>query len=100
MQAVLEERVVYQELLDKADPKKDIYPQGFMKYTKDELDIMARNQANINNITHQQWAVWMTGTNYIESEWDSYVESVYNAGLAENLEIRQRAFDEYLKSLD
>jgi len=100
MQAVLEERVVYQELLDKADPKKDIYPQGFMKYTKDELDIMARNQANINNITHQQWAIWMTGTNDIESEWDSYVESVYNAGLAENLEIRQRAFDEYLKSLD
>lgn len=100
MQAVIKEREFYQELLDKADPKKDIYPQGFVKYTKDELDIMARNQANINNITHQQWAIWMTGTNDIESEWDSYVESVYNAGLAENLEIRQRAFDEYLKSLD
>ena len=39
-----------------------------MKYTKDELDIMARNQANINNITHQQWAV-DDSTNDIESEW-------------------------------
>jgi len=100
MQAVLKEREPYQALLDKADLKKDMYPQIFMKYTRDELSTLAMNQANINNITHQQWAIWMTGTADIESEWNSYVEQVYKAGLEENLKIRQRAYDEFIKTLN
>ncbi|MDF2908498.1 MAG: hypothetical protein K0R34_3819, partial [Herbinix sp.] len=31
--------------------------------------------------------------------WDAYVESVNSAGLPQILEIRQTAFDEYLKSV-
>lgn len=100
MQAVLEERTYYQDILDKAELKKDMYPQSFMKYSEDDLNMMAMNQANIDNITHQQWALWMTSTNDIESEWDSYVEKVYNSGLTENLKIRQKAYDEYMKTID
>lgn len=59
---------------------------------------MALTQANINNIIDNQWSLWMTGEQDIDSTWDAYVESVNNAGLPQILEIRQAAFDEYLKS--
>lgn len=99
MQVVLEEKGVYQELLDKIDPKTNQYPQIFMKYSKDDTNTIAINQANIKNITEQQWATWMTTTVDIEKEWDTYVKNANNAGLTETLEIRQKAYDEYLKSL-
>lgn len=57
------------------------------------------NQTNINNITGPKWAEWITEGG-IEEEWDAYVESVYAAGLQQNLDIRQAAFEKYLETLD
>lgn len=95
MTYALEERKVYDDVLAKAD-ETDTYPQMFMKYSQEDQNTMALTQANINQIINNQWSLWMTGEADIESTWDSYVQSVYDAGLEQVLEIRQKAFDAYL----
>lgn len=97
MTYALEERKTYDDIIAKASVS-DTYPQMFMKYTEEDRNTMALTQANINNIIDNQWSLWMTGEQDIDSTWDTYVESVNNAGLPQILEIRQAAFDEYLKS--
>lgn len=95
MENALNERTVYDEALAKNN--EDIYyPHLFMKYTDEEQNTMAMNQANINNIIDNKWSLWITGEADIDAEWDSYVDSVKGAGLDEVLKIRQGAFDKYL----
>lgn len=89
------QREVYQEALERVSGDS-IYPQFFMKYTADETSTLSMNQANIGNITSQQLAAWITGEGDVDAEWDAFVQSVNNAGLTQNLEIRQAAFDNYL----
>ena len=98
MTFALEERETYNDVIAKASTS-DTYPQMFMKYTEEDRNTMALTQANINNIIDNQWSLWMTGEQDIDSTWDSYVASVESAGLPQILEIRQKAFDEYLKSV-
>ena len=96
MQAVNEEKSVYDPLFEDLD-SQDIYPALFMKYSADDTNTLAMNQANINNITDQTWAAWISDSSRdIDAEWDAYVESVMSAGLSQNLEIRQAAFETYL----
>ena len=68
----------------------------FMKYSTDDQNTLAMDQANITTITHNQWALRLTGESDIDADWDSYVESVNNAGLQEDLAIRQTAYDNYM----
>lgn len=68
----------------------------FMKYSTDDQNTLAMDQANITTITDNQWALWLTGESDIDADWDSYVESVNNAGLQEDLAIRQTAYDNYM----
>lgn len=99
MQNVLKEKAVYEELISKADEKTNVYPQNFMKYSTEDTNILAMNQANINNITDQKWASWLTTKADIEKEWAAYVSSVNSSGLEQNLQIRQKAYEEYLANL-
>ncbi|ULO09015.1 extracellular solute-binding protein [Paenibacillus sp. 19GGS1-52] len=99
MQSVLKEKSVYDDLLKKVDPLTNVYPQVFMKYSMEDTNAMAMNQANINNITDQKWAQWMTTNVDIDSEWNEYVTSIETSGLAQNLEIRQKAYQEYLSTV-
>ncbi len=95
MTYALKERETYNDVIAKAS-ESDTYPQMFMKYTEEELSTMTVDQANIKNIVSNQWSLWMTGEQDIDSTWDAYVESVKAAGLEEVLSIRQKAFDKYL----
>ena len=97
--ALIEERKVYADAVDRIEGN-DYYPQMAMKYSADDTNTMAMNQTNIDNITSQQLAAWITGEGDIESEWDSFVENVNNAGMTQNLEIRQKAYDSYLQTLE
>lgn len=99
MQMVTNEKQVYEKYWDKVDPKSNEYPQTFMKYSEEDTNTLAMNQANINNIFEQQTAAWVTGKGDIDKEWEAYVESINSAGMTQNLEIRQKAYDEYLKTL-
>lgn len=82
-----------------------IRAKGYLELLRDVLVPLLRCQANfwcglsnIDNITSQQLAAWITGEGDIDSDWDSFVESIKNAGLTQNLEIRQAAFDKYLET--
>ena len=100
MLRAVEEKKVYDEDLKNVDPKTNLYPQSFMKYSTEDINTMAMNQANIDNIVDQTAAAWMTDPSRdIEAEWDNYVKSVYDAGLTQNLEIRQKSYENYLSSL-
>lgn len=95
MENALTEREVYEADLAKV-PDTDLYPRDFMKYTTEEQNALAMNQANINNIIDNYWAMWVTGESDIDADWDTYVENVKNAGLEENLKLRQAAYDAYM----
>lgn len=95
MTYALEERKAVDDVIAKAT-KMDTYPQMYMKYTEADQNAMAVAQANINNIIDNQWALWLTGDQDIDSTWDAYVDSVNAAGLQDVLAIRQAAFDSFL----
>lgn len=97
MTNALEERTVYEDALNTIT-EDNYYPQLFMKYSEVDQNTLAMNQANINNIIDNYWSLWITGESDIDADWESYVESVEGAGLQQNLEIRQAAFDSYLES--
>ena len=98
MTNALKERETYADTLAKAT-QSDTYPQMFMKYSADDLNTMAVTQANITSIIDNQWSLWMTGEQDIDSTWDAYVQSVKDAGLDQILQIRQKAFDSYLSTM-
>ena len=98
MTNALKEREVYTDTLAKAT-QSDTYPQMFMKYSADDLNTLAVTQANITSIIDNQWSLWMTGEQDIDSTWDAYVQSVKDAGLDQILQIRQKAFDSYLSTM-
>ena len=95
MANALREREVYTDVLAKMSDS-DYYPGMFMQFTSDDQNTMAVAQANINNIINNQWSIWMYGQSDVESDWDAYVQSVYDAGLQEVLDIRQAAYDAYM----
>ena len=101
MQRVLEERKPLEATLDMMEEKCETYPSKFITYTTDENPDLAMAQANINNIVDQTYSAWLTEpSRNIEEEWDAYVQSVYDIGLTQNLEIRQAAYERYLASME
>jgi putative aldouronate transport system substrate-binding protein len=98
-EAIAETRLPYLEQLKLYDSKTNLYPTGdFLKYNDSDIQTLALNQANIDNLT-SRWAIWMVGQGNIESDWNGYVQSVLNSGLRQNLEIRQKVYGEYVKKL-
>ena len=94
MDNALREREAYNSTLEKVTDD-DYYPQMFMKYTEDEQNEMAVLQANVTNITDNQWGLWLVGDEDVDATWDAYVVNVEAAGLPRLLEIRQAAFNTY-----
>ena len=56
------------------------------------------NDANIGNVT-STWANWVAGKSDISKDWDGYVQKLSKAGLPQNISIRQKAYEEYLKTV-
>lgn len=101
MIGALEEKSVYDADLKSVDPKSNLYPQNFMKYAQEDINTMAMNQANIDNIADQTAAAWLTDASRdIDAEWESYVNSLNSAGLSQNLTIRQKAYERYLGEMN
>ncbi len=100
MQRVLEERKPLEATLDMMEEKCETYPSKFITYTTDENSDLAMAQANINNIVDQTYSAWLTEPSRNIEEWDAYVQSVYDIGLTQNLEIRQAAYERYLASME
>lgn len=96
MRRVLEERKPLESTLDMMDETCETYPAKFINYTIEENAELAMTQTIINNVVNQNYAEWLIdATIDISAVWDEYVQLVYDAGLAENLAIRQEAYDRY-----
>lgn len=101
MQRVLEERLPLEATMDMMEEKCETYPSKFITYTTDENSELAMSNANIDNVVNQTYSAWLTmPSRNIEEEWDAYVQSVYDIGLTQNLEIRQTAYERYLTSME
>ncbi len=96
---VLDQRLVYNEYVDKIDEKSDLYVDMYQKFTSDELSTMSINQTSINSIVLPNMVAWIVGNQDIEAEWDAYVDLVKASGLDENLQIRQAAYENWLSGL-
>jgi putative aldouronate transport system substrate-binding protein len=70
-----------------------------MRYSAEDNQILALNETSLGTIK-SSWAAWLVGEGSIDAEWNNYIKSAADAGLNKNIEIRQRAFDAYLKSLN
>ena len=96
MTYALNEREQYKEAIARVNFDTEYYPQMFMRYTEEDQNTLAVTQAAITSVTDSYWGLWLTGEADIDDTWDDYVAEVEAAGLAENLAIRQAAYDAYL----
>jgi putative aldouronate transport system substrate-binding protein len=93
-----ETRVPYEAQLDLYN-QSNFYPEGLMRYSTEDNQTLALNETNLNTIK-SRWAAWLVGEGSIDAEWNNYLKSAADAGLNKNIEIRQKAFDAYIKSLN
>jgi putative aldouronate transport system substrate-binding protein len=79
--------------------QNNFYPEGLMRYSAEDNQILALNETNLGSVK-SRWAAWLVGEGNIDAEWNDYLKSAADAGLNRNIEIRQKAFDTYIKSLN
>lgn len=94
MQQVLDETKPLQPPLDSINQKTDIYPNLFIKYTKEDNNTMALNNTNFMNLVMPKFSQWVTKGG-IDSEWDAYVKQAQKTGFEQNLKIMQKYYDDY-----
>lgn len=99
MQTVLGEREVYNAYVDKIDGKSDLFVEMYMKYTTEDMAEMGIIRTNMLNLCMPNFTAWVTGSQDIEAEWDAYVDQMLNImDLQKSLDIKQAAYDEWLKT--
>lgn len=68
-----------------------------LRYTADEYTMMGRYTADINTYVETQYAHWVVDGG-IDEEWDTYLSTLDQMGLADLLEIYMTAYDRYLSA--
>lgn len=76
---------------------KSIYPKIFMK--EKDLDKVAQIEADMNDYIARKRAEWITKGG-IDKEWESYKKELERYGLTEWLTIKQKYYDDYVKTKD
>lgn len=76
---------------------ESIYPKIFMK--EKDLDKVAQIEADMNDYIARKRAEWITKGG-IDKEWGSYKKELERYGLTEWLTIKQKYYDDYVKTKD
>lgn len=76
---------------------ESIYPKIFMK--EKDLDKVAQIEADMNDYIARKRAEWITKGG-IDKEWESYKKELERYGLIEWLTIKQKYYDDYVKTKD
>lgn len=76
---------------------ESIYPKIFMK--EKDLDKIAQIEAEMNDYIARKRAEWITKGG-IDKEWESYKKELERYGLTEWLTIKQKYYDDYVKTKD
>lgn len=71
---------------------------GFLKFTDDEQYIIDNKYADIDLYVTEMRAKFISGAADIETEWDTYVETVERMGLEEVLGVYQTAYDRWCEA--
>lgn len=78
---------------------KDIYWEPALTFSEEDRERMSLLQADWGRAATSPIGAWITGTQDIEAEWDSYVETLKSYGIDECTAIRQRAYDAWIASM-
>ncbi|OPJ54665.1 extracellular solute-binding protein [Clostridium oryzae] len=97
MQSIQKEDEANKSVLQSIDPKKDVFPGTFIKYSTQDNNKLALDNTNVTNLTKAKWAKWIAKGG-IDAEWDAYVKNLDKAGLPEMIQIKQKYYDEYMKN--
>lgn len=73
-----------------------VYPNVFMNI--EDTNKVSQYDTDIRKYAEQKKADWILNGG-IEEEWDSYLEKMEEYGLSDYLEIKQKYFDQYQKSM-
>lgn len=101
---VTEKYVVKTEEQIQGAERKELYgpyllePLPLMNYTPEESSDLSSLSADLTKVISEQKAKWCTGQGDIETEWDSYIESLNKMGLEKYMEIQNTAYDRYMGS--
>ncbi len=76
----------------------EIWPRPY--YNAEDANRVSELQTDIFNLVDQMKASWITGESDIDAEWDQYKKDLENLGLAEYLEINQRAYDVFKTAME
>ena len=73
-------------------------PEGFLKFTDDEQYILDNKGADIELYVAEMSAKFISGAANIDTDWDSYVETVKQMGIDEVLECYQASYDRWCEA--
>lgn len=96
MQDIAKQSAPLDTALKAVDPKKDVWPGVYIKFTKDDNNKLATLWTNVNNLTSAKWANWIQKGG-IDKEWDQYVSDLTKAGLPDIIKTQQKYYDDYMK---
>ncbi len=77
------------------DYDEHIFPDTLLKYTADELLERTGPMADVQAYIEEMEVKFVTGVADIDTEWDAYVQGVYDRGLEDIIEITQAAYDRW-----
>lgn len=77
---------------DKACPNP--WPRPY--FSEDDSKLVAEVRADINTLTAQWYAEFVTGKRNIETDWDAWLEIMDKAGIDQYIEGHQNAYDNWL----
>lgn len=78
--------------------ESDIYPP--MLYSQEDSNELSVLQTDINNIVNQKLAAWISGEADVETEWESYLQSLDQVGLPRMMEIYNKYWTQSKASAD
>ena len=99
LQQAAEQTKPYDDILDKMEEGNDVLPWSFLKFNESDATTLSNNNTALMNYGMSQYSTWITSGG-VEEGWDAYVDTMNGYGLQQNIELVQKAFDEYNKVMN
>lgn len=94
MQSVGRQTEPLKAALDAINKDTDVLPSMFIKYSAADNNAMSLNNTSMMSLALSKWSQWITKGG-IDSEWDAYVKNIEKTGVAKNIGIIQKYYDDY-----
>ena len=78
--------------------EKNIFPGDYLKFTKDEQEVLDDNYTTIANYIKEMKGKFITGIANVDTNWNDYVSKVNSMGLKKVLEAYQSAYNRWNKA--